>query len=706
MKFSMSDINILRDRAFSVAGLIWVLAFGQVESFAQAGPTPTPSIPGNGIADTFARLAIEAHKQLAEATTRIDQSFSGMIFYIASGIAMTLIVLSAARLISDDDGNPLRPVFLFIRVLICLALFTQINPILNGFEQAKQDVLDSFKIMQAVDKNGNLEKVTPTQNARLEFDMVYRKFSDVYFKEVATTQSPDDKKNETSGKLWDPDKPWQTNIDNAVNPNLWNAPRLFATLTIFRGILSFSDFTVEIIYGLVRLAFILFAPIMCAVAIDRQLFNQVTLPYLKGLVVFYLVWPVVADVIRMLSYLFSATTIKAFMFPTVQTTLDQGVNGPVLVDHITFNAYGVIAACIIMLVCSLSLLASPALSYKISMGQVFESVSSSVAMWIGSIAGQAAELYGAKVSADLENMARMTEIRAGRDASYALAEARRDAGELSVQSHLLGNRAQNVTSYRSISTGLDAENMRANQMIVANNGLSTNLALSATETNVARTVQGAQFGKENAYIDMQRAKAATLIDQHFAQTGIVTSSSIDIVNSIAGGEVGTRSTGEASLLQGGINAVGIAGKGYFNYQIAGDRAKEQLFVADSLNRNQNIVIDRNAQSNIEITEAEFDRNVMAYNAYSDVSMASNTEYAGRMQDVARTNFNELDSTYTQIAELGRQGNTTVFNADIKAADIHFEASRRAADLHWNAQFIGAATRDIDRTLQEALSLNY
>src|SRR5437763_61413 len=89
---------------------------------------------------TSAIPPVHAQLKLRDASALIQDLFAPTIWYLGGAVAAVMIVLSIAKLIGEDDGNPTRPLFLFIRIMICTALFSQITPILNGFEQAKADV--------------------------------------------------------------------------------------------------------------------------------------------------------------------------------------------------------------------------------------------------------------------------------------------------------------------------------------------------------------------------------------------------------------------------------------------------------------------------------------------------------------------------------------------------------------------------------------
>lgn len=665
---------------------------------ASPSPQPSPSpLPGSGVSETLANIAIEAQKQLQNISELIISILSDVIWYLASALASIMTILAFTRLLTDDNGGAANLLRLFFRTVFYVALFMQFTPILNGFEDAKQEILDKFKVLQTVNSSGHTETVTPTQLARIKFDLTYNKFTNTYFRELQPQQSNPD--SPPGGALWDPNKPWQVNVDNTLNPNDWSAPKLYAAITIFRGIFAFVDFSIEILYGATRLAIILFGPIMFAVAIDKQTFQQATLPYIKGLIVFYILWPVVADIIRLICYMLSTVTIEAFMTPVIQRTVTETAGNPVIHTQVIsdFNGYAVLASCFMMFISTIVLFRSPWIAHRLVHGQVFEAVSSSIANGISTVTGVALQQFGANVSAETEQMARMSEIEGQQSAAYTSADARRRAGDLGVEGQNLSARTQNETQYRSISTGLTAENQRANQMLGAENTRTRETAFASSDATAQRTVAGAQMSKRNA--DLERQNRQLTI-------GIDLDNQTDLNRRMMGYNMGNGLTQGVPLASGAVNLAYQPVVTRETNDNLRTRAAEQTQLAQGVQSEQNNIIGQNATANITATQTEYNRNVDAADRYRDTGYAANSAYNQTMQQVAGTNLGELNQTADRVAGMGRQSNDIIYSGDIKAADTVFAASRHAAALHrFSAQF-SAATRDMDRTLQESLALNY
>src|SRR5262245_38723280 len=74
--------------------------------------------------------------------------------------------------------------------------------------------------------------------------------------------------------------------------------------------------------------------------------------------------------------------------------------------------YTVIIAVVIMTIAGLSLWMSPVIAYKVAMGQVYESVSSTVSSWAGALVGAGIEFYSSAMAASISNQAERAQAQA------------------------------------------------------------------------------------------------------------------------------------------------------------------------------------------------------------------------------------------------------------------------------------------------------
>src|SRR5262245_66543078 len=80
-------------------------------------------------------------------------------------------------------------------------------------------------------------------------------------------------------------------------------PFLFSVLSFARGILAFGDLYLLVLGGFLMIAVRLAAPVMIALAIDRNLANKISYPFLWGTLILTLIWPVIFQLIRAFAYM-------------------------------------------------------------------------------------------------------------------------------------------------------------------------------------------------------------------------------------------------------------------------------------------------------------------------------------------------------------------------------------------------------------------
>jgi hypothetical protein len=95
----------------------------------------------------------------------------------------------------------------------------------------------------------------------------------------------------------------EAQVENKFESLSHDMPFLFSLLSFARGILAFGDLFLLLLGGFLMIAVRLAAPIMIAVAIDRNLAQRMSYPLLWGVIVLTLVWPAVAQLIRAFAYM-------------------------------------------------------------------------------------------------------------------------------------------------------------------------------------------------------------------------------------------------------------------------------------------------------------------------------------------------------------------------------------------------------------------
>lgn len=698
----MTNTTRRRAAASVLALFAFTLALSLDCRAQQATPTPGPAeqLPGTQIADTLAQIAVKTKDIVDNVGGTVVEAYSGTIYYIAASIFTLLTGATLFKLMMNDNGNPFHLLYWLARIIIFTTLLVNAQEIFNGFEQAKADVLQTFK-SHAGPGGGD---ASPLELARLRFDESYKRFTKLHFQELKGTDLNTAEKQ--TGKLWDPSKPWQHNLDRAIDPNAWNAPNLFAVLTISRGLLSFCDFAVEVMYGLVKIGIVLFSVLMIAVGLDKELAREVTYMYLRGVIVFYLIWPPVADIIRCIFYLTTSVTLEAFDTPVIQRI--QGttaVGNPVIQESIlsAFDGYAVVAGCVLMLVSCLFVILSPMLAYRFSKGQVFEAISTAASNWVGAIAGQAAELYGARVSAEVEQMARMTELQGGRDAASAGAEGSYKAAELNARAQQLTGTTQAHIGLEQTSAGLSAENQRANTLLNNENRAQIERLSTGANATAMRSEVQTNYTKATNTASAYKEEKTVAVGRDFEQRKLIgngaTSTASQVVTGVGNSMAGN---GAGNVAAAPLEVVRTVGLNKLS-QMEGD--KKQAVISETLGYS-NQFADQQNQNNIYVAGWEANRNAETQNNLTGGQWQANNAYNVTMQGVAQSVYGQSVDLSHAVYGLNVDAAKAHYDSEIRSAGITFAAGERAAELHKKAAIISAATRDIDRTLQDAMSLNY
>ncbi len=315
---------------------------------------------------------------------------------------------------------------------------------------------------------------TPITTIRNEFDLRYGRFVeghfmadgiDTPFRDPNQIIPPTGNgREQLIGVLKDKATAVRT-VEEMLEPTTENMPKLFAMLSWARSIMSFADFLLIIITGLLMIAFRLAVPWMLAVAVDKSLAHEITYRFARGVIVFTLIFPVVASIMRIIAYLFGLVGMSAYdytAFAIVPDTIQVVPTDPFYNTPLTIGVAG-----FTMLISSLCLLASPVISWKIAFGQTFEGVATVASGWMAAVVGSGINLISAQVGASLNNAADRLNIEAS--ASSGLITTNADAVRertmtgLGLQRSLTGIGAAN-TLQKSLNNAGTTQNIRNMQV--------------------------------------------------------------------------------------------------------------------------------------------------------------------------------------------------------------------------------------------------
>jgi hypothetical protein len=272
-------------------------------------------------------------------------------------------------------------------------------------------------------------------------------------------------------------------VDNKFESLSHDMPFLFSMLSFARWIIAFGDLFLLLLGGFLMIATRLAAPIMIAVAIDRNLAQNISYPFLWGAIALTLVWPAVSQLIRAFAYMGGNLAMSLDASDYVYQW-----NPEVMQEIMTSGAepfHTVILAVVIMTIAGLSLWMSPVIAYKGATGQVYESLSTTVSGWVGALVGAGIELYSSSIAASISNQAERTQAQGQYQGEITRAGTAFEGGNINARANrirgITGVEATRISSVEGIYGGLtratgtiSAERQYANETAAALAKLNTN----------------------------------------------------------------------------------------------------------------------------------------------------------------------------------------------------------------------------------------
>jgi hypothetical protein len=338
-------------------------------------PSPTPTA-GDGIsyADALATFTNRAFKLLDVFQNEIQEPLLPRFQSLSLLLGGLIAIAAFARLWRENAGAGEDLFWWFGRLGLILALLGKGPMILDG-------MADTGKRIVAGNYMGNIGKLREDQcNA---FDSAYREFTEGTF-EIRDESV----KFVPGGRLGVP----FSGESNATDPNrkvdavTVNMSKIFDWVNFSRGVISFGDLFLILLEGFLMIVMKLAAPVMIALAIDRNLAQRITYPYLWGAVVLTLIWPVVVALIKTLAYM--GGNVAMALGVKNQHTFDQRTM-QIINPSGSQPVYAAVLAAVIMLISGLALWMAPLIAYKLSFGGIYDAVTSAA-----SAVGDRIQSYG------------------------------------------------------------------------------------------------------------------------------------------------------------------------------------------------------------------------------------------------------------------------------------------------------------------------
>ncbi|MCP9496845.1 MAG: hypothetical protein MSG64_20605 [Pyrinomonadaceae bacterium MAG19_C2-C3] len=676
--------SYLLRRGFAALALCFMLVVFAQSSFAQTA-TPTPAAAGppqqvRALSDIAVRF-VPAVKRVVEGAMLKRYTFLAIVF-------AQLVMLAAIIRLQAEKPGATRDFFGQAGRSIILLPLILLGPWLVSYLYTLGGQL-AFPLR------------VPLREAVLEFDDSYYRFTMGMF--TATDRGGIYTPMPTGvegivGVLSDRDTTVRT-VDQMLDPARWDMTKLFAFLNIARGILSFGEFVLVVLTGFLMIAFRLAVPWMIAMSIDRSLAHEVSYKFARGVVVYTLVFPIVAHILMIIAYKIGTLGMAIYDGTAMYNVDPQTAQLIARPDVDPTFCFGI--AVFMMAVAALCFVAAPVLSWKIAFGQTFEGVATVASGWMAAIVGSGINFVSAKVGATLNNMAERLQVDT--HANAGLTTARADLGA-TTQTNAAGLHNQ-LGQIAAARTGQVMSNNAASQKE------QTNL-LAAYRNSIANVQinKGAQFGlieadralnnrgvsnqtaREQAQILINQQTATNTNDQSWwtwgteALGGVAGAAATKGQGTAAGTSVGSLASRPGAIMTDKLNietqTMGNMGvtSDYLgrtaesNRDYEGDRKDVETLRAEQM---QGALTTQYQEQQGAVGTWSSQVNTAA-NVQAQMSSTAARESTGMLNEAAQTKFAGSQSAIEQVRSAGLQ----------------------AAEWHRMAQIIGQVTHDMTRRIEE------
>lgn len=697
MTMNMAILNTMQKISRPLVALVFSCALIFVfvhTAFAQT-PSPTPATGRGGVAPQaqLETLTESARTFVPSIKRIIEGQLLRRYALLATVVAQLIMMASLIKLMAEKSGAT-RDFFGFVgRAIIVLPLILM-GPWLITY---------SYKLGQQLTSPLS----APLRDVKQNFDEQYAGWISGHFLVPDTTGTYvplQDGRAALVGVLQDQTTTVRS-VDQMLQGSFWDMPKLFTVMNIARGIIGFADFLLIVLTGFLMIAFRLAVPWMLAVCVDKSLAHEITYKFARGVIVFTLVFPVVANIMRFIGYslgnlgmgLYDVRQMPPMYYldPRTAQVLAERAYDP------TFT-FGV--AVFMMLITALCLLASPVISYKIAFGQTFEGVASVASGWMAAIIGTGLNFVSAKVGAALNSAAERLHVQATADAGVIntraeAANARTMTG-LGLQRDLTGIGATN-TLHQSLNNANASQTVRNLQLAltqeVSNYGANARAARELHGISGDQTTMSAGVAtiREQDFAEMQFRTGDRLVDEQWnAQRW-----------GAAGSILGARGGGRNGA--GGAATGGAVGSTVGQYGVLSVQKGNLEHIRDET---------------IGITNEAMARTTNNTNAIVGRQQGAEDTRYGAMTDAARERTGgQVAATYGWRAEANQatqqfadsqagaartfaEGATGAIDARYveqnHAIEIARQAGMQAAEHHRVAQILSQVTHDMTRRIEE------
>ncbi|MGI9104757.1 MAG: hypothetical protein ACR2G4_00760 [Pyrinomonadaceae bacterium] len=541
----------------------------------------------------------------------------------------------------------------------------------------------------------------PLREAVLEFDESYTRFTMGMFTTTDRggiyTPMPTGV-DSIVGVLSDRDTSVRT-VNEMIDPARWDMTKLFTVLNIARGILSFGEFVLVVLTGFLMIAFRLAVPWMIAMSIDKALAHEVSYKFARGVVVYTLVFPIVAHILTIIAFKIGTLGMAIYDGTPMYSVDPQTAQLIARPDVDPTFCFGV--AVFMMLVSALCFVAAPVLSWKIAFGQTFEGVASVASGWMAAIVGSGINFVSARVGAGLNNMAERLQVDTHAAAGLTTARADYNATTQTNAAGLYNQLGQiNASRTGALMTNNAAAAREQSNLISVYRNQMANVAINR-DAQVGIIDADRAFSTRGVSNQTAREQGQVLLNQ---QTG-------ENTNEQTWWTFGSEVIGGA----GGVAAGGAPGAGVGS-QVGGLTSRPGQIVTDGVNIEMQArgglglssdYLGRTANSNRAYAE---DRNTVEQTRAAGLEGAVTEQYRGQSGAIAtwQGSVNQAANTQAGIAGQAARDSTGMLNqaAQIKLAGTESAigqvraAGIQAAEWHRMAQILSQVTHDMTRRIEE------
>lgn len=705
-----------RSRLAAVIAILVMICCASLSSLAEAPgsaqPAPSPHTPlqhapalrGSSFAEQVAKFGLKARELMDGMQTEM-MSLMGWVESLALLLMLVIIVGSGVREWHENNWEGRNLFWWFGRLAVCLLLFGSSVTIVDELYFVGKEVAEGRN------HDSTLYKFYADREDL--FNASYEKVVDGSFKVTVRGQEfkvePIDSAEAFLGVTQDQENTIR-DVSSKLDDSSYTLPRLFAILSIARGVMELGDVWLVVLAGLLMMTFKVTAPFMVVLAIDRKLSQRTVNAYIWGLIVLTLIWPSVSYFIRGLAYMAGNLAMSMGDQGQVYTFVDATQKTVRFVD--TQPVYTIGFGALMMIGAGLALWVSPFLAYSFSMGRVFEGVSQTASQYAASFVGAALEWVSANTAARISRQAEKIQVEGANQAEQERARGEKKFGDLQNQARLAqavqGARSQQITSLSQIHAGLISQVGLANagrdfqnaalhkQNMLTWRNMLTGREKEIADNDVGLTQQLAELkaGWRSSGIENNGRALSGATPPLFDPFG---GRGTNPANGSPGGGKGFVSRMDP-LGATGFTA-GVAMQTYGNW--LGWQLRGEAVQAGVNGRNENIWgYYSDMQTNLRAyTRDMYGANADYATAQSKVAGASAAEASRGTNDAYKINLHTAHRVY----DLETEANQVRFDAQMKAADITRTSGLQAANLramnHVISQVAGKVTRDIEKGIE-------